>query len=110
MRPDLSTIPRPAFWSRFPRRLPGYSLALLVAVGLGLVCPDLALSLIVNVLHAVWFIMHALIGWLELSIEHLLEWSLGVNRHTAQILTAWIGLFMILALLVWLTRKFMPKP
>lgn len=93
----------PILLSRIPRR---WLIPLAVSAALAIVFPDLALTLILNLLHALWFVAHAIIGWVELSIEHLLEWSLGVSRHTAQILTAWIGLFLILTLLVWLIRRY----
>lgn len=84
-------------------------LPLLVVTGVTLVFPDLTWEIILNFLHTLWFVVHGAIGWFELSIEHLLEWSLGVSRHTAQILTAWLGLFLILYFLVWLARYFTLK-
>lgn len=80
------------------------------ALGMGILAvvvtfPDVALALAVKTVHAVWFVLHAVVGVLELSIEHVVELAFHVSRHTAQLITAWILLLMFLLLAVWLARK-----
>jgi len=50
-------------------------------------------------------ILHYVIEVLELSLEHLIHSMLHVSRHTAQILTAWTGLFIFLALGWFIFRR-----
>lgn len=91
------------------RHVPGRYLGLgaLAAVA---VSPDLVLLLVVNAAHVMWAVLHAVIGVLELSIEHLVAEVFEVSRHTAQIITAWILLLLFLLLAGWLVRKFLLRP
>jgi len=90
------------------RRLSGkswaWSLAVLAFIAL---LPDLALALAGQLAHAVWFVIHTVIGVLELSIECLVEWAFHTSRHTAQLITAWILLLLFVLLLVWVTRRWL---
>lgn len=43
-------------------------------------------------------ILHYVIEVLELGLEHLIHSLFHVSRHTAQIMTAWTGLFIFLVL------------
>lgn len=95
----------PSLW----RRPPSKHLALLGGLALLLVSPDMALFLIGQALHLVWLVAHFCLGWLELGFKHLVQETFDVSRHTAQIITAWTGLFVFLALFVWLYRKFAPR-
>lgn len=88
------------------RRLPAKHLALLGGLALLLVAPDLLLFLLGQALHLVWLVVHFCLGWLELGFKHLVQETFDVTRHTAQIITAWTGLFVFLALFVWFYRKF----
>lgn len=56
------------------------------------------------VVHAVLQLLHVIIGSLELTVEHALQEALQVSRHTAQIMTAWIGLAALAGLIGWLYR------
>lgn len=67
--------------------------------------PDLALMLAVQAAHAVGFVLHIVIGLVELGIEHLVDAIFDVPRHTAQLITAWTLLFIFLLLAVWRVRK-----
>lgn len=91
---QTATAPRPRFGGRNA----------LLAAGLVvlIVFPDVVFHLLFQVLHVV-------IGWLELTLEHALQSALNVSRHTAQIMTAWIGLALLIVLLVWAYRKFSPR-
>ncbi len=94
----------------FLRRFPAKYLALALGiVAVAAAFPDIALTLAVKTAHAVWFVLHTVIGVLELSIEHLVEMAFHVSRHTAQLITAWILLFMFLSLAIWLARRYLPR-
>jgi hypothetical protein len=61
------------------------------ALGMGtlamvVVVPDVALALLVQVAQAVGFVLHAVVGVLELGIEHVVEAACHVSRHTAQLI------------------------
>lgn len=92
-----------------PRRPPAKYMALLGGLALLLAAPDLALFIVGQALHVVWYVLHFALGSLELAIEHGLQSAFQVSRHTAQMMTAWLGLFVFLALFVWLYRKFVPR-
>jgi hypothetical protein len=74
-------------------------------VTLALVAPDLLLHLLAGILHLAWEVIHAGLGVLHLGFEHLLQEAFGLSRHGAQMVTAWIGLALILALGAWAGRK-----
>jgi hypothetical protein len=57
------------------------------------------------VLELVGTILHYIIEVLELSLEHLIHSMFHVSRHTAQILTAWTGLFIFLVLGWFIFRR-----
>ncbi len=90
------------------RRIPGKHLAWsAAALAFIILLPDLAFALVGQVAHAAWFVIHTVIGVLELSIEFLVEWAFHVPRYTAQLITAWILLFMFLLLVVWAARRWL---
>lgn len=99
----------PSPWRWIARRL--LDRAALAAYGIVfvLVFPDVALHVLLQVLHLIWFVIHVFIAWAELSIEHLVESAFGVHRHTAQMITAWIGFFILLGLLAWAWRMLAPR-
>lgn len=99
----------PSPWRWIARRL--LDKAALTAYGIVfvLVFPDVALHILLQGLHLIWFVLHVFIGWIELSIEHVVESAFGVHRHTAQMITAWIGLVIFLGLLAWGWRKLAPR-
>jgi len=88
------------------RRPPAKYLAWLAGLALLLAFPDMVMLLAVKLFHIAGYLLHFLIGWLEVGLKHLVHWAFDVSRHTAQIITAWIGLFASLLLLVWLLRRF----
>ncbi|MGZ8216698.1 hypothetical protein [Methylomagnum sp.] len=92
-----------------PRRPPAKYVALLGGLALVLAAPDLALFIVGQALHVVWYVLHFALGSLELAIEHGFRSAFQVSRHTAQMMTAWLGLFVFLALFVWLYRRFAPR-
>lgn len=83
-------------------RFAGKNAAIVGGVGALILFPDI-------VFHLVFEVLHFAIGWIELTIEHAIQEALDVSRHTAQIMTAWIGLAVLIALLAWLYRKFGPR-
>lgn len=87
---------------RSARRFGGKHAALVGGLGILILFPDVVFHLLFEVLHIV-------IGTLELSLEHALHSALPVSRHTAQMLTAWIGLTLLIVLLAWLYRRFGPR-
>ncbi len=98
----MASIPRAL------RRIPGKRLAWsAAALTLIVLLPDLAFALAGQVAHAAWFVIHTVVGVLELSIEFLVEWAFHVPRYTAQLITAWILLFMFLLLAVWAARRWL---
>lgn len=99
----------PNLLRRLWRRPSGTHLAVAGAVAFAIAFPDLALMLLGQAAHVVWFILHTVIGVFELGTEHVIEWAFHVPRHTAQIMTAWVGILAFLLLLVWLARKFVPS-
>lgn len=96
-------------WGWIARRLLDKAALAVYGIVFVLVFPDVALHLLLQGLHLIWFVIHVLIAWAELSIEHLVESAFGVHRHTAQMITAWIGFVTLLGLLAWAWRKFTPR-
>lgn len=87
---------------RSARRFGGKHATLVGGFGILILFPDVVFHLLFEVLHIV-------IGTLELGLEHALHSALHVSRHTAQMLTAWIGLALLIVLLAWLYRRFGPR-
>jgi hypothetical protein len=85
-----------------PRAPLSKRIALAATFGALILFPDLFAHLVLQVFHVA-------LGWLHLAIEHGLQSAFDVSRHTAQIITAWIGLGALIALSVWLYRATGPR-
>jgi hypothetical protein len=102
-------IPPESPWRWIARRLLDRTALAAYGIAAALLFPDVALQILLQVLHFAWFVIHVFIAWAELSIEHVVESAFGVHRHTAQIITAWIGLVILLGLLAWVRWKLAPR-
>lgn len=82
------------------RWVAGIALLLMVAA-----FPDVCLIVVAKAAHIFGFLLHIVVGVLELGIEHLVHSVIDVHRHTAQLITAWTLFFLFTGLMVWLLRN-----
>lgn len=79
-------------------RLDHKRLALLLSIALLILFPDVVILVIFNLLHFAK-------SWLILLFEHALQEAFDLNRHTSQMITAWVEVAVLVGFNIWLFRK-----
>jgi len=79
-------------------RLDQKRLALLLSIALLILFPDVVILVVFNLLHFAK-------SWLILLFEHALQEAFDLNRHTSQMITAWMEVAVLVGFNIWLFRK-----
>lgn len=67
---------------------------------------DVAIDLLISLLHMIFEFLHILYEWFELGIEHTVEHLFHTSRHGSQVVTFYILMLIAGLLLYWLWRIF----
>lgn len=83
-------------------------LIIVALVALSIVMYDVAIDLILHVLHFIFEIIHLAYEWFELGIEHTVEHLFHASRHGSQIATFYI-LLLIAGVLIRCLWRMLPR-